>query len=165
MSAPLLQQFCQLLYDSRIGTEIRESDNAFPIIESVHVLGITLLAGTVAVLDLRMLGVVLRDTPVNRVARSVLPLTLSGFVVMFTSGFLLFWSEAAKNYGNPAFRVKLVLLILAGLNPLIFHTGIYRRAHEWELAAVAPLRARIAAVISLTLWSGIIVAGRAIAYF
>jgi hypothetical protein len=164
-SEPFLQHICQLLYDSRIGTEIRESDNAFPIIESVHVLGITLLAGTVAVLDLRMLGVILRGTPVRRVARSILPITWSGFVVMFASGFLLFWSEAAKNYGNPAFRVKLVLLILVGLNPLVFHTGIYRRAREWEHDAVAPWHARIAAIVSLTLWSGIIVAGRAIAYF
>jgi hypothetical protein len=162
---PFLQHLCQLLYDSRIGTAIRESDNAFPIIESVHVLGITLLAGTIAVLDLRMLGVILREIPVRRIARAVLPLTWSGFVVMFISGFLLFWSEAAKNYTNPAFRIKLVLLILAGLNPLIFHTGVYRQAHEWELAKVAPWRARVAAIVSLTLWSGIIVAGRAIAYF
>lgn len=162
---PFLQHVCQLFYDSQIGTTIRESDNAFPIIESVHVLSITLVAGTIAVLDLRMLGAILRSTPVRRVAGSVLPLTWSGFVVSFVSGFLLFWSEAAKNYGNPAFRIKLVLLILAGLNSLIFHTGIYRSAREWELAAAAPWRARVAAIVSLTLWSGIIVAGRAIAYF
>jgi hypothetical protein len=162
---PILLHFCQWLYGSRIGTAIRESDNAFPIIESVHVLGITLLAGTIALLDLRMLGVILRDMPVRRIARAVLPLTWTGFVVMFGSGFLLFWSEAAKNYYNPAFRIKLVLLLLAGLNPLIFHTGIYRRAGEWELAAVAPWRARVAAIASLTLWSGIIFAGRMIAYF
>ena len=162
---PFLQHLCQLLYDSRIGTAIRESDNAFPIIESVHVLGITLLAGTIAVLDLRMLGVILRELPVRRVARATLPLTWAGFAVMLSSGFLLFWSEAAKNYSNPAFRVKLVLLILAGLNPLIFHTGVYRRARDWELSAIAPWQARMAAIASLTLWSGIIVAGRAIAYF
>lgn len=165
VSGPFLQHICHLLYDSRIGTAIRESDNAFPIIESVHVLGITLLAGTIAVFDLRMLGLILRGTSITRVARSVLPLTWLGFVVMFVSGFLPFWSEAAKNYSNPAFRIKLVLLFLAGLNPLIFQIGIYRRALEWELATVAPWRARIGAVISLTLWSGIIVAGRAIAYF
>jgi hypothetical protein len=162
---PLLQHLCQLLYDSRIGTAIRESDNAFPIIESIHVLGITLLVGTIAVLDLRMLGVILRPVPVTRVARAVFPLTWSGFAVMFASGFLLFWSEAAKNYYNPAFRIKLVLLMLVGLNPLIFHTTIYRQVHEWELQERSPWRARAAAVVSLTLWSGIIIAGRAIAYF
>ena len=162
---PQLQHLCQLLYDSSFGTMIRESNNAFPIIESIHVLSITLLIGTIAVLDLRMLGLVLRPIPVTRVARSVLPLTWSGFTVSFVSGFLLFWAEAAKNYSNPAFRAKLILLALAGLNPLIFHTTIYRRVHQWETLHISPWRARAAAIASLTLWSGVIVAGRAIAYF
>ncbi|HUD21614.1 MAG TPA: DUF6644 family protein [Acidobacteriaceae bacterium] len=162
---PLLQHLCQLLYDSNFGTMIRESNNAFPIIESIHVLSITLLIGTIAVLDLRMLGLVLRPIPVTRVARGVLPLTWSGFTVSFVTGFLLFWSEAAKNYSNPAFRAKLILLALAGLNPLIFHTTIYRRVYQWEELHVSPWRARAAAIASLTLWSGVIIAGRAIAYF
>jgi hypothetical protein len=162
---PLLQHLCQLLYDSHIGTAIRESDYVFSIIESVHVLGITLLVGTIALLDLRMLGLVLRPIPITRIARAVFPLTWAGFAVMLTSGFLLFWAEAAKNYSNPAFRTKLVLLALVGINPLVFHTTIYRRVHEWEALAISPWRARAAAIFSLTLWSGIIVAGRAIAYF
>jgi hypothetical protein len=162
---PLLQHLCQLLYDSHIGTLIRESDYAFSIIESVHVLGITLLIGTIALLDLRMLGLTLRHLSVTRIARTVFPLTWAGFIVMFLSGFLLFWAEAAKNYGNPAFRVKLILLVLVGLNPLIFHTTIYRRVHEWEVLAISPWRARAAAITSLALWTGILAAGRAIAYF
>jgi hypothetical protein len=162
---PLLQHLCQLLYDSHIGTAIRESDNAFPIIESVHVLGITLLVGTIAVLDLRMLGLILRPIPVTRIARAVLPLTWSGFAVMFASGFLLFWAEAAKNYSNPAFRVKLILLALVALNPLIFHTTIYRRVEQWETLEISPWRARVAALASLTLWCGVIISGRLIAYF
>jgi hypothetical protein len=162
---PLIQHLCQVLYDSGFGTYIRESDYAFSVIESVHVLGITLLVGTIALLDLRMLGVVLRSISVTRIARTVFPLTWSGFVVMFISGFFLFWAEAAKNYTNPAFRIKIVLLALVGLNPLIFHTTIYRRVHEWEILERSPWRARAAAVASLTLWSGVIIAGRAIAYF
>jgi hypothetical protein len=162
---PMLQHVCQLLYDSAFGTMIRESNNAFPIIETVHVLSISLLFGTIAVLDLRMLGLVLRPLPVTRVARNVLPLTWCGFVVSLVSGFLLFWAEAAKNYPNPAFRAKMLLLLLAGLNPLIFHTGVYRRVQQWEALELSPWRARSAAIASLTLWSGIIIAGRAIAYF
>jgi hypothetical protein len=162
---PLLQHLCQLLYDSHIGTALRESDNAFPIIESVHVLATTLLVGTIAILDLRMLGLILRTVPVRQLARSVFPYTWSGFVIMFISGFLLFWAEAAKNYSNPAFRIKLVLLLLVGLNPLIFHTTIYRRVHQWEALHLSPWRARAAAIASLTLWAGIIISGRAIAYF
>jgi hypothetical protein len=162
---PLLQHFCQILYDSGFGTAIRESENAFSIIESVHVLGVTMLVGTIALLDLRMLGIVLRPLAVTRIARAVFPITWLGFAIMFVSGFLLFWAEAAKNYTNPAFRIKIILLALVGLNPLIFHTTIYRRVQEWEVQEVSPWRARAAAIASLTLWSGVIVAGRAIAYF
>jgi hypothetical protein len=165
MTQPILQHLCQLLYNSHFGTTIRESENAFSVIESVHVLSITLLVGTISLLDLRMLGIILREIPVTRISRSVLPLTWAGFVMMAGSGFLLFWAEAAKNYLNPAFRVKVVLLLLVGLNPLIFHTTIYRRVSEWELAHRSPWRARAAACLSLILWSGVIIAGRAIAYF
>ncbi len=162
---PVLQHICQIIYDSQIGTAIRESEYAFSVIESVHVLAITLLVGTIAVLDLRLLGLVFRSIPVTRIARTVFPLTWSGFAVMLISGLLLFWAEAAKNYSNPAFRVKLVLLVFVGLNPLIFHSTVYQRVHEWELLERSPWRARGAALASLTLWAGIIVAGRAIAYF
>ncbi|MFT4114910.1 DUF6644 family protein [Silvibacterium sp.] len=165
MIVPLLQHLCQLLYDSSFGTAIRESDYAFSIIESVHVLSITLLVGSISVLDLRMLGAVLREVPVTKLARSVFPLTWSGFAISVVSGFLLFWAEAAKNYTNPAFRIKVILLLLVGLNPLIFHSSIYRRVSEWEFQHRSPWRARTAALVSLLLWSGIIIAGRAIAYF
>jgi hypothetical protein len=161
----VLQQLCQWLYDSAIGTSIRESIWVFPIIETVHVLGLTLLVGTIAILDLRLLGLVLKRQPVSSVAGQILPLTWVGFSVMFVSGFLLFWAEAAQCYGNPAFRLKLLLLILVGLNPLIFHLTIYRSVFSWNERVITPWRARLAAVFSLTLWSGIVCAGRAIAYF
>ena len=80
-----IQHLCQLLYDSQFGTTIRESDYAFSIIESIHVLAITLLVGTIALLDLRMLGLVLQGVAVTRIARTVFPLTWSGLVVMFGS--------------------------------------------------------------------------------
>jgi hypothetical protein len=160
-----LVHLCEWLHDSAIGTSIRESTYAFPIIETAHVLGITLLVGTIAVVDLRLLGILFRRERVSSIVRQVLPLTWSGFVVMFVSGFLLFWSEAEKAYVNPIFRIKLLLLLLVGLNPLIFHSTVYRRVAAWDDALVAPLQARVTAVLSLTLWSATIVAGRAIAYF
>jgi hypothetical protein len=160
-----LLHICQWLYDSSLGTSIRESDFAFDLIESAHVLGITLVAGTISIVDLRLLGIVLKKDEVSDVVAQVLPLTWIGFAVMVTSGVLLFWSEAAKMYFNPAFRLKLILLALAGLNPLIFHTTIYRRVAAWDSAASTPTRSKAAAVLSLTLWGSIIVTGRAIAYF
>jgi len=161
----VLFQFCQWLYESGIGTAIRESIWVFPIIETVHVLAIALLVGTVAILDLRLLGLALKQEPVSEVARQVLPLTWTGFCIMFISGFLLFWAEAAKSYANPAFRLKLILLLLVGLNPLVFHFTIYRDVASWNNRVMTPLSARLAGVFSLSLWFGIICAGRAIAYF
>jgi len=146
-------QFCQWLYSSGLGTAIRESIWIFPIVETVHVLGIALLAGTVSLLDLRLLGVILKNQSVAQVARQVLPLTWAGFAVMAVSGFLLFAAEAADSCGNTPFRIKLVLMGLAGLNALVFHRN-----------PVTPVRARIAGGFSITLWAGVICAGRAIAY-
>jgi hypothetical protein len=160
-----LLHLCQWLYGTSVGTAIRESPLAYPIIESVHVLGITLLVGTVSIVDLRLLGVVLKREAVSEVVSQVLPLTWCGFVIMFVSGFLLFWSKAEQCYGNPAFRLKLLLLLLAGLNPLIFHSTVYRRVATWGESAATPNIAKLAGVISLALWSAIIVSGRAIAYF
>jgi hypothetical protein len=155
----------QWLNATSLATSIRESDFVFPLIETVHVLAITLLAGTVAAVDLRLLGVILKREKISEVAGQVLPLTWIGFTVMTITGVLLFLSEAQKSYGNLAFRAKMLLLILAGLNPLIFHSTIFRSIHAWDDAPVVPRRARAAAIASLTLWSGIIIAGRAIAYF
>jgi hypothetical protein len=156
---------CQWLFNSYVGTTIRESPILFPVIESAHVLGITLLVGTAAIVDLRLLGLVLRSEKVSDIVGQIEPLAWWGFAVMFVSGFLLFCSEAEKSYGNIAFRIKLVLLLLAGLNPLIFHATIYRSVTTWNNAPVAPRQARLTAILSLTLWGAIIVAGRAIAYF
>jgi uncharacterized membrane protein len=106
----------------------------------------------------------MKNEPVSRIARQVLPWTWAGFAVMFVSGVLLSIAEAATNYFNWAFRVKLILLILVGINPLIFHLTVYRKVNTWDVANVTPTRARAAAVCSLALWASIIVAGRLIAY-
>jgi hypothetical protein len=160
-----LLHLCQWLYASSFATAIRESQYGFPIIESAHVMGITLLAGTVAIVDLRLLGLVMKSEPVSDVLDQILPITWCGFAVMFISGSLLVFSKAEEYYWNPIFRIKLVLLLLAGLNPLIFHSTVYRNVATWSESRVTPARAKLAGAFSLTLWSTIIVAGRAIAYF
>lgn len=155
---------CQWIYATRLSTGIRESPYWFPIIEGIHTLGITAVVGTIAVLDLRLLGIIMKNEPVSRIARQVLPWTWAGFSVMFVTGVLLSIAESATNYFNWAFRIKLILLVLVGLNPLIFHLGVFRNVNSWDVAGATPPRARAAAVCSLALWAGIIVAGRLIAY-
>lgn len=164
MSAPLLLQLCNWIGDSPVGTGIRESDNLFSIIETVHVLGIVAVAGTIAIVDLRLLGLTLVEVPVSEVAAPLVKITWLGFAVMLASGALLFWAEAATLYGNTAFRVKMLLLALAAANAGIFHSTTYRRVARWDTASRIPVGARVAALCSLTLWSAIIVCGRAIAY-
>ena len=160
----LLLHICQWLAGTMIGTRIRESDNLFSVIETIHVLGIVFTAGTIAIVDSRILGLLLNRYSVGEILRPLVRITWLGFSVMASSGFLLFWSEADKLYFNLAFRLKLMLLLSAGINQWIFHTTQYRNMAAWHIAVIAPWRARLAAILSLALWLGIIVLGRAIAY-
>lgn len=160
-----IHHFCLWLNDTAPATALRESLWMFPIVETVHVLAITLLAGSIAILDLRLLGVLLRRERVTTVARQVLPVVWTGFGILTSSGILLFAAEAAKSYSNPAFRIKLVLLVFAGVNPLVYYRTVYRRIAEWDASPQTPFTARLAGGISITLWIAIIAAGRATAYF
>jgi hypothetical protein len=160
----LLLQACEWLHELPLSTAIRESENAYSLIETVHVLGITAVLGTIAVVDLRLLGVVMTQTPVARIARPLMRLTWSGFVVMWVSGALLFAAQAADLYSNIAFRVKLLLLALLALNLVVFHTTAFKTVDSWGSAPHSPPRARFAAFASLFLWSGVLASGRAIAY-
>jgi hypothetical protein len=159
-----LLTICQWLDSTRLNAAMRMSNWFFPTFDVIHTLGIVLVAGTIMLVDLRLLGLTLRDEPVADVVERLVPWTLRGFALMFVTGALLFTSEAVKLYNSPAFRIKLVLLALAGLNALIFHRTIYRDVARWDRAAVAPLRARVTGLLSLVFWIAIIVAGRAIAY-
>jgi len=155
---------CQWLDSTRLNAAMRMSTWFFPTFDTIHTLGIVLVAGTIMLVDLRLLGLALPSESVAAVVRRIVPATLWGFALMFVSGALLFTSEAVKLYHSPAFRIKLALLALAGLNALIFHLTIYRDVAHWDQAAPAPLRARLAGLLSLAFWIAIIAAGRAIAY-
>jgi hypothetical protein len=159
-----LLSICQWLEKTPVAAAMRDSLWAFDITETIHTLGIILVAGTIMLVDLRLLGMGLRSEPVSQVVSRIVPWTLSGFGLMFVTGAWLFSAEASKLYQSPAFRIKMVLLSLAGLNALIFHLTIYRRAAEWDGKPVAPMRARMAGLLSLLLWIAIIAAGRSIAY-
>jgi hypothetical protein len=143
---------------------MRDSLWIFDFTETAHTLGIVLVAGTIMLVDLRLLGLGLRGEPFSHVVSRIVPWTLSGFGLMFLTGGWLFSAEASKLYHSPAFRIKMVLLSMAGLNALIFHLTVYREAAAWDGLPVAPLRARLAGLFSLLLWIGIIAAGRSIAY-
>jgi hypothetical protein len=156
-----LLAFCHWVEKTAPGVLIRESPTVFDIVESVHTLGIVFVAGTIFLVDLRLLGFGLRAEPVRDVIERIVPWTISGFCVMALTGIWLFAGEASRIYRSPGLRIKLVLLALAGLNALLFHLTVYRRVADW---AGVPGRARMAGWISLVLWTCIIAAGRSIAY-
>lgn len=158
--------FIQRVYDAPIATAIRESDNLFPILQTFHIVGTIALAGAIAIVDLRLLDVLLRRETPAHVAESLLPITWIGFAIMVVSGALLFVAQSARIYENAFLRVKALLLVLALANVALFHATTYRQIRSWGLDGVAtPISARLFAVLSLVLWTGIIVTGRFIAYF
>jgi uncharacterized protein DUF6644 len=159
-----LLSICQWVDSTRWSALVRQSNWLFSTLDTIHTLGIILVAGTIMLVDLRLLGLGLRSVPVAQLVARIVPSTLWGFGLMVVSGGLLFSSEAVKMYHSPAFRIKMLLLALAGLNALIFHRTIYRDVAQWDPASVVPARARLAGLLSLVFWIAVIAAGRAVAY-
>jgi uncharacterized membrane protein len=154
----------QSLQDSVIGTAIGGGATLFPWIECVHVLALTAVIGSIALVDLRLIGVVSRGRSVAQVTDEALPLTWSGFAVAVITGSLMFVSNAVAYGHNTFFLIKLALLALAGLNMAVYQGFLSRGAEHWVTAASTPLRARVAGAVSLTLWVGIAAAGRWIGF-
>jgi hypothetical protein len=154
-----LATFCNWLEGLGYSAAIRDADWLFPSIETVHVLALTLVVGSIVSVDLRLLGITSRQRPLTHVLADVLPVTWGAFGLAAVSGFLLFSSAAVKYSNDGPFRVKLVLLGLAGLNMILFHSVTYRRVSEWDTTA-PPAAARLAGAISLLLWIGIVFCGR-----
>lgn len=143
---------------------LHESQYAYSIVESVHVWTLCLFVGFAALVDLRLTGVLLRGVRASQLIARLLPWMRIGFTLMVISGVLLFYAIPVRSYHNVFFRLKVVLLLLAGLNAFVFHSGIYRRVREWDLQAVPPRSARAAGALSLVLWVAVVFSGRLIAY-
>ncbi len=159
-----LYEICQALQDSAVGTSIRESIWTFPIIETVHVLGLAVSVGILVMLDLRLVGAGMRHIPASDIMHKLKRWYLLGFTAMFASGALLFWSEAEKCYRSPTFRIKLLFLALAGLNALFFEIKYVPTMKSWESSGVTPSGARAVGWISLICWLGVVGFGRWTAY-
>jgi hypothetical protein len=156
--------FLEWLASTQWSIALHESLYMYPLVESTHVLALTLFVGLAVMLDLRLLGWTLKNVPVSEMLDRVLPWTKVGFVIMVITGGMLFYAIPVRNYQNIFFRIKMVMLVLAGINVWVFHNRVERRVADWDLDPVAPKGARVAAVVSLVLWAAIVVAGRMIAY-
>ena len=160
----VVYELAQRVQEMPSSLALRESLWMYPIIETAHVLGLCLFVGTAWLWDLRLLGLTLKRVPVSQASAQILPWSAAGFVIMAASGAGLVFSEPLRFYSNIFFRVKVVLLILAGLNAFVFHCTVGRRKEQWDLDPIAPFSARLAGAVSLGVWAAVIVTGRLIAY-
>ena len=159
----MLVDFMAWLEQRSFAVAIAQSSWLFPILEIVHLLGLTVVVGSVFMMDLRLLGLWGRDRTVSEVISSALPWTWSAFLVTFIAGALLFSSNASTYYGNLPFRIKLGCLALAAANMLVYHLGVARELSRWERTTPPPA-ARAAGAISLILWIIVVASGRWIGF-
>jgi uncharacterized membrane protein len=146
-----------------LSVAIAKSAWLFPIIETLHVLAFSIVVGSIAMLDMRLLGVGFMSRSITDLMRSVLPWTWSGFGAAASCGLLLFSSKASTYYPNLPFRIKMLCLVLAAANMLVFHLVNARGIGAWDVGA-PPLRVRATGAASLSLWVAIVAAGRWIGF-
>jgi Family of unknown function (DUF6644) len=160
---PLLA-WCRWLEQTPLATAISESIWLFPLIEGSHILALPLSVGMILMFDLRLLGVAFRNGPAARMMADVVRWSKFGFIIMFTTGVVLFMTQASKAYGNAFFRTKLLLLLILGVNAAVYQIVFYPKMVEWDAIGHTPIGARICGWVSLIGWVSVITCGRTMAY-
>ena len=135
----------------------------YPIVEIIHITGFVVLVGSIVVFDLRLLGLS-RSISARALSRHVLPRTLGALLAIVPTGLLMFMAHASDFVGNPAFQLKLGLILLAGANAAIFHTGAFRSHAQWDRDANPPAAVKAHAAASIAIWAGVLACGRLLAY-
>jgi hypothetical protein len=156
--------FLKGLEDSGLANSLRSSLYYFPFLESIHVMALGVVFGTILVVDLRALGIASTHRPFTRLSTELLRLTWGAFAISALTGSLMFITNARVYAHNTSFQVKMILLALAGVNMAVFHLTAGRSVATWDQAPTAPRTGRITAGVSLGLWLGIILAGRVIGF-
>jgi hypothetical protein len=157
----VLLEFSQWLGATRLGTAVAE--DWFPKVECVHVIALATVAGTIFLVDTRLIGLTSTRLSFRQISSRLLPWTWAGFIAAIT-GFLLFSSNSVAYYQNGAFRLKLMLMSLAAVNMLYFELVTFRNVAAWDSAAKPPFAGRLAGVLSVALWCGVIMSGRWIGF-
>lgn len=155
----------QWLQNTEIATALRESIWAYPIVMASHLTGMALFGGMILMTDLRLLGLVMRNSSVSDVVGQLRVWKRVGLVLVAGCGILLGWAKAEFYYHNPFFWTKMTLLLLVGVHALIFRSRVYNNTAEIDRAPVIPTNAKVAACLSLALWVGLVSAGRLIGYY
>jgi hypothetical protein len=135
----------------------------YPAVEIVHIIGFVTLAGSIIVLDLRLLGLSPR-LPVRALAHHVLPWSFGALLLIVPTGLLMFIAHAGDLIANTAFIAKMSLLFCAAINAAVFHAGAFRGVSAWDSGAAVPAAAKLHALLSLLIWAGVLACGRLLAY-
>ncbi|MGA3158743.1 MAG: DUF6644 family protein [Steroidobacteraceae bacterium] len=159
-----IPEFLERIKVLPLSVAIHRGEWLFPIIEIVHVCALSLVVGSILMMDLRLLGLASRHNAVSRLSSEMLPWTWTAFALAALSGSLLFMSRAEVYWFNVQFRCKFALIVLAGINMLVFHLGIYRRVAGWDNQLPPPKAARAAGGLSILLWIGVVFFGRWIGF-
>ncbi|HXJ00503.1 MAG TPA: DUF6644 family protein [Micropepsaceae bacterium] len=163
MSNPFVDAL-QWLNDTQMAEAIRDSVWIFPALETIHVVAIVIVVGSIMRLDLRLAGLVWRNRPVTEVSDEMLPWTWISFVIATIFGLLLFASKPLTYLGIAFFDVKMILIALAGLNMLVFQHVTFKGVAVWDRAPFPPTAVRLAGSLSLAFWISVLVCGRLIGF-
>jgi hypothetical protein len=143
---------------------IRESYPIYTFLLTTHVLSLCIFAGLVVMMDLRLIGVGHRGVPVTQIQKRLFPWQMLGLLVSGITGLVLLYGQPMRYYGKIFFWIKMSLFVLAGINAMAFHLTTYRSVGSWDVSLKTPQAARVAGVLSLVLWAGVILFGRITAY-
>src|SRR5207302_6997796 len=157
-----ISSFLKWIEVSALAARFRGSFFLFPLLESTHVFGLALVFGTIAIIDLRLLGIASTERSFQRMASDILKWTWAAFAITAITEALMFITNAEVYYHNFFFRTKMVLLVFAGINMAVFELTARRTVHRWDKARSAPPAGKAVAVLSIVMWIAIIFMGRII---
>jgi hypothetical protein len=160
---PILR-FCAWLESTHMAAAIRESTWLFPTIETLHVLSILVVVGSISMFDLRLLNLASRDRSITEVYEEIMPWARASFIGAVIFGGLMFSSSATKYYHNFPFRMKMLMLLIAGVNVAIFEFWTFRGVASWNRKGPIPVAAKLAGALSLVLWIFVVGFGRWIGF-
>ena len=160
----LIESFCAYLEQTDVAMSMAQSPWLFPVVESLHVIALVLVVGSISMIDLRLLGLTLPQRNVAELTRELLPWTWSAFAVAAVTGSLLFASAATKYIVMLPLILKFMFMAAAGINMAIFHFLPYRRVSEWGSSSRVPFGAKLAGGLSLIFWIGVVACGRWIGF-
>jgi hypothetical protein len=159
-----VKEFLTAVAASDLPTWINTTRGAFAVVEALHVIAISTVFGTITIVDLRLLGLPNTRRPFTEVAGETLRWTWAAFGLAVTTGALLFVTNPIFYFGNFEFRIKMLLLFIAGINMAMFELRIVKSVAMWDTGTSPPPAARLAGLLSLLLWLAVIAFGRMIGF-